>query len=77
MPATYVGVLVRALGGQVAVGLSLLRAVAVGVAAGLHELGVGDPDGGRAERDAEEGGGREETPRAGQDGADDERPPRG
>ena len=64
-------VLVRTLGREVAVGLSLLGPVAVGVAAGLHELGVGDPDGGRTEGDAEEGGGREETPRTGQDGADD------
>ena len=46
---------------EVAVGLGLLGPVAAGVAAGLHELGVGDPGGGRAERDAEDGGGGEET----------------
>ena len=63
-------VLGGALGREVAEGLSLLGPVAVGVATGLHQLGVGDPDGGRAEGDAEEGGGREETPRTGQDGAE-------
>ena len=71
MPATNVGVLGRTLGREVAVGLSLLGPVAVGVAAGLHELGVGDPGGGGAEDDAEDGGGREESPRTSQDGAED------
>ena len=64
------GVLGGALRGEVAVGLGLLGTVAGGVAAGCDELGVGDPGGGGAEHDTEDGGEREDEPRAAEDGAD-------
>ncbi len=47
------GVLGGAGDGEVAVGLRLLGPVAGGLAAGLHQLGVGDAGGGGAEHDAE------------------------
>lgn len=67
-PTVHVGDEDRVLGsaglGELAVGLGLAGTVAGGLAAGVDELGVGDPGGGDAEEDAGRGSDRDDEPRA-------------
>ena len=65
------GVLGSAGDGEVAVGLSLLGAVTRGVAAGLHQLGVGDAGGRGTEHHTQDGSDRDEEPRPAEDGTGD------